>query len=318
MQSIDLNLLRVLDVMLEERSVTRTAARLGLTQSAVSHALNRLRYALGDELFVRVASGMQPTPRAVEMGAQVHAALVQLQAALAPSDFSPAVAERRFTLVAGSYPCAVLAPALVDRLSREAPLSELAISPYTPDVFDRMDAHRIDFLVSGIVSSPARFAREVILSEDMVWVIRADHPLIRPGPVSLAELASVPHIEITPPFPAWTDEVGDRRPPGAAPGVSEHHNAFETALAGQGLVRRVGVTLPDTYSAIAVVLRSDMAVAVPRRLAENSAMGGRFRVIEPPYETPSVELSLIYLKDRLVEPAVAWMRGTIRDTARSI
>src|SRR6478609_7113684 len=115
MTTPDLNLLRVLDVMLEERSVTRTGARLGLTQSAVSHALNRLRYALGDDLFVRGFSGMQPTPRAADMGAQVHAALVQLQAALAPSDFSPAASERRFSLVAGSYPCAVLAPALVNR-----------------------------------------------------------------------------------------------------------------------------------------------------------------------------------------------------------
>src|SRR5260221_569745 len=92
----DLNLLRVFDVLLEERSVTRTGARLGLTQSAVSHALNRLRYMLGDELFARGPGGMQPTPRAVEMGPQVHAALNQLQAALAPSDFDPATSEPRF------------------------------------------------------------------------------------------------------------------------------------------------------------------------------------------------------------------------------
>src|SRR6195952_4210185 len=103
MQALDLNLLRVLDVMLEERNVTRAAARLGLTQSAVSHALNRLRYAVGDDLFVRGPSGMQPTPRAIEMGPQVHAALTQLQAALAPTDFAPATSERRFALVAGSY-----------------------------------------------------------------------------------------------------------------------------------------------------------------------------------------------------------------------
>src|SRR3954451_10985148 len=100
---VDLNLLRVFDVMLEERSVTRAGARLGLTQSAVSHALNRLRYALSDDLFVRGPSGMQPTPRALEMGPQVHAAFVQLQAALAPADFSPATSERRFALAAGTY-----------------------------------------------------------------------------------------------------------------------------------------------------------------------------------------------------------------------
>src|SRR5512140_105390 len=101
--SLDLNLLRVFDVLLEERSVTRAGARLGLTQSAVSHALNRLRYVLEDDLFVRGPAGMQPTPRAVEMGPQVHAALNQLQAAMAPSDFHAATTERRFAVIAGAY-----------------------------------------------------------------------------------------------------------------------------------------------------------------------------------------------------------------------
>src|ERR1700754_4162455 len=125
--NLDLNLLRVLDVMLEERSVTRAGARLGLTQSAVSHALNRLRYLLNDDLFVRGPSGMQPTPRAVEMGPQVHAALNQLQAALAPSDFDPATTERRFAVVAGAYASAVLAPPLASRLAEAAPQADLMI-----------------------------------------------------------------------------------------------------------------------------------------------------------------------------------------------
>ena len=83
--SIDLNLLRVLDVLLEERSVTRAGARLGLTQSAVSHALNRLRYQLDDELFQRNAQGMQPTARALEIAPRLHAALSQLQGAVTTS-----------------------------------------------------------------------------------------------------------------------------------------------------------------------------------------------------------------------------------------
>src|SRR5579863_2087615 len=93
--SLDLNLLRVFDVLLEERSVTRAGGRLGLTQSAVSHALNRLRYHLDDELFQRHAQGMQPTRRALEIGPSLHAALAQLQTALAPADFHPAVSDHR-------------------------------------------------------------------------------------------------------------------------------------------------------------------------------------------------------------------------------
>src|SRR5678815_4147371 len=135
--NLDLNLLRVLDVLLEERSVTRAGARLGLTQSAVSHALNRLRFVLNDELFTRGPTGMQPTQRAVDMGPQVHAALNQLQAALSPADFEPATSERRFSVVAGPYASAILVPPVVGRLAVAAPHVDLAIVELAPDVLDR-------------------------------------------------------------------------------------------------------------------------------------------------------------------------------------
>src|ERR1700760_1450770 len=131
--NLDLNLLRVFDVLLDERSVTRTGARLGLTQSAVSHALNRLRYVLGDELFVRGPAGMQATPRAGGVGPQVHAALNQLTAAIAPSDFDPATSERRFAVVAGAYASAILTPPLAGRLAEAAPRCELMIAEASND-----------------------------------------------------------------------------------------------------------------------------------------------------------------------------------------
>jgi DNA-binding transcriptional LysR family regulator len=315
MQSLDLNLLRVLDVMLEERSVTRAASRLGLTQSAVSHALNRLRYALGDELFIRGPAGMQPTPRALDMGAQVHAALVQLQAAVAPADFSPRASERTFTLVAGSYPSGVLAPRLVNKLAAEAPLAELHISAFTSDVLERMDSHRIDFLLSTLVSPPARFAREVILNEDLTWVVRADHPLASRAEITLADLTTVPHVVISPQVPVWGDEA-DRRSL-APPAGWENFSTLETPFLSKGMTRRVGVSVPDIYSAMAVVVASDMAVLVPRRLAAAST-AGRFKFIEPPYDSPKVEFALIYLKDRLMEPAIAWMRDLICAAAQTV
>lgn len=314
---LDLNLLRVFDVMLEERSVTRAGGRLGLTQSAVSHALNRLRYALNDELFIRGPNGMLPTARAVEMGPHVHAALVQLQAAIAPADFSPATSERRFVLVAGTYACAVLAPPLVSRLAAEAPLAELAISQYTPDVFDRLDAHRVDFIVGGVVAAPGRFVREEIASERLAWLVRADHPIAQLNQVELADLVSTPHVVISSGIPGMIDEAAARRGLITRPSW-EDTGAFETALAAQGLTRRIGVSVPDSYSAIAVVVRSDMITLIPRRLAQMSAQSGRLKLIEPPYPSPSVEISLVYLKERLVEPAVAWMRDLIRTTAATI
>src|SRR3954451_20260147 len=107
LRTLDLNLLRVFVALLDEGSVTRAGARLGLTQSAVSHALNRLRYTLNDELFVRGPARLQPTRRALEIGPQVHAALPQLQTAIEPGGFDPATSDRRFTIAAGAYACAV-------------------------------------------------------------------------------------------------------------------------------------------------------------------------------------------------------------------
>lgn len=316
MSTPDLNLLRVFDVLLEERNVTRAGARLGLTQSAVSHALSRLRYALNDELFVRGPSGMQPTPRALEMGPQVHAALNQLQAALASPDFDPATSERRFTIMAGPYASGVLAPPVVSRLAEDAPLAELAIIGQSPDVLDQLDARRVDFAVAGIVTAPERFAREPILVETLAWVVRPGHPLTE-GEVDLKRLVSAPHAVISPAPVGPGDERSERR--GFVTQASwEDAGAFETALAKSGLERRIGVRVPDTYSALAVASRTDMPALIPRRLALLSVQSGRLALIEPPYPSPAVEVTLTYLKERLSEPAIAWMRELVRSVAAGL
>jgi DNA-binding transcriptional LysR family regulator len=315
--NLDLNLLRVFDVLLEERSVTRTGARLGLTQSAVSHALNRLRYMLNDELFVRGPAGMQPTPRAVEMGPQVHAALNQLQAALAPSDFDPATSERRFTVVTGAYASAILAPPVASRLAEVAPQSELLIAELALDVLERLDARRADFLVGSVLAAPERFARETILTEQLVWVVRTGHPAFQGERIDLETLVSTPHVVIARNLPGLIEEGGERRP-FVSRASWEDAGAFEAALASRGLTRRVGVSVPDTYTALAVASRTDMATLIPRRLALLSAQGGRVKLIDPPYDSPTVDVSLLYLRERLAEPAIRWMHDVIRTVAASL
>ena len=314
--NLDLNLLRVFDVMLEERSVTRAGVRLGLTQSAVSHALNRLRYTLDDELFVRGPAGMSPTPRAVEMGPQVHAALAQLQAALAPSDFDPLTSERRFAVVSGAYASAVLAPPLAGRLAEAAPRAELMIAEYAADVLERLDGRRVDFLVGSVLASPERFARETLLTEDLVWVVRKGHPNFTAAAPGIEALVSTPHVVISRSIPGIVEE--GERPALVSRASWEDAGAFEAALATRGLTRRVGATVPDTFTALAVASRTDMATLIPRRLAQLSAQGGRVMLIEPPYESPPVDMSLLYLKDRLADPAIAWMRDLIRSVAASL
>lgn len=305
--NLDLNLLRVFDVLLQERNATRAGARLGLSQSAVSHALGRLRYALDDELFVRDPRGLKPTPRALEIGPQVHSALVQLQAAFAPPTFDPATTERRFALMAGNYGCAVMAPRLVELLAREAPGAELAIVEFGLNLVDQLDARQVDFILGARIPAPTRVVQETLFPESLVWVVRAENPLPH-GLVTLEELVSVPHVVIS------------RSQTEVAPGIDmrsswEDRSAFEAMLRERGLSRRIGVTTPDSYSAVSVIRQSDMAGLLPRRIASLTEKTGLLRVIEPPYQTPTTELTLLYLAERMADPALVWMRDLLRRVA---
>lgn len=309
--SLDLNLLRVFDVLLEERSVTRAGARLGLTPSAVSHALSRLRYHLGDELFQRDGAGMQPTRRAMEIGPSLHAALTQLQSAVAPTDFAPATSDHRFTVVAGSYACAVLMPTVVAELQAKAPHVVLEIGENPPDIIEQLDAGRVDFAIAGFDPAPERFMRERLVTEALTWVVRVGHPLCE-RPATLEDLVSVPHVV-----------VAGRRETAGRPAIGQRASwedlgALESELAKRKLSRRVGVVAPDTFSAMTIVARSELAALIPRRFALLSAQSGRLALIEPPYETPPVDLFLLYRKDRLAEPPMAWMRGVISDAVALI
>src|SRR5882672_4173821 len=120
-RAFDLNLLIVFEGIMQDRNVTRAAKRLGMSQPAMSHALNRLRYLLKDDLFVRAPRGMLPTPRAEQLALPLRHALGEMQRALEPESFVPAKADRRFTLALDNYAALVLAAPLAAAVSAAAP-----------------------------------------------------------------------------------------------------------------------------------------------------------------------------------------------------
>src|SRR5260370_14990574 len=130
--AFDLNLLIVFDAVMEERSVPRAGSRIGLSQPAMSHALNRLRYMLKDELFVRTPEGMVPTPRAEALAEPLRDALSDMQLALEPAAFDPAVSDRRFAVAVNNYAAVVLAPPLVAAVSAAAPAVRMDRRPRRP------------------------------------------------------------------------------------------------------------------------------------------------------------------------------------------
>lgn len=300
---LDLNLLRVLDVLLEERSVTRAGARLDLTQSAVSHALGRLRHALGDDLFLRTAQGLQPTHRATEIAPALHAALVRLQGALEPVGFDPATSDRSFHVVADASASALLVPALAGRLQARAPNMRLRVSGCAQDLTQRLDTGEVDFVLGAVTAAPERFARERLRREALAWILRADHPLAQ-GPATLEAIMAAPHVAVATQCAAVGSPALKLQPSwGDA-------DAVDAELARLGLRRHVRVVTPDFHSARAIVMSSDMVGLAPCRLALAWGQRDGLRVIET---QPGLwaEVTLLYVRDRLAEPALAWLRGLL-------
>jgi DNA-binding transcriptional LysR family regulator len=314
---LDLNLLRVFDALLDERNVTRAGARLGLSQSAVSHALGRLRLLLDDELFVRRSSGMDPTPRALEIGPTVHTALLQMQAALAPAGFDPSATERRFSISAGPYGCAVLIPQVVRLLGQKAPGATLQVTPYGAGTVEALDTGRVDAALMGQDAPSRRFRFQLLFTETMVWIVRKGHPLAE-GELTLQRLRDNPHILVSgfeDPFDAESAPVG--------PGLKyrrgwDRPESQPSELARRTPPRKVAVTTPDSVSALAIAMRSDMAALVPRRLAEGRGAEGKVAILpslQPPF---TLEIGAVFREDRLVDPAVAWLSRILAEAAQGL
>ena len=308
-RNLDLNLLRVFVALLEEESATRAGARLGLTQSAVSHALGRLRLSLGDELFIRGPSGLRATPRAAEMGPAVRAALKLLEGAVSAPRFDPATTQRTFNVAASPYACSVLMPGVVQRLLTEAPGVKLRLRGLDASLVDDLDRGRLDMVIGGFDYVANRFVHTSLFMETGVWVIRADHPAAK-GDLDDAVLARLPRLIVA---------SGDAAMEGAARmGLRDLGLRAITAwsddydLGGVSLRDFQGpVTVPDAYSALIIVGETDMAALVPRRLALLAQQRGKLVLIEPSREPEPASFGAV-IRSGESEP-VNWLLEIVRD-----
>ncbi len=308
--SLDLNLLRVFDALAEEGSVTRAGARLGLTQSAISHALGRLRYALHDELFVRGPDGMRPTARAQEIAPRLREGLHRLQLALAPALFDPEQAQRRFTIAASTYVCTVLLPQVIAALRLDAPGVELRLQSPGAALGEDLQTGRIDLAIGGFGRVDGRFEREILFHDTRVWVMRAGHPAAS-GPLTVQVLATIPHVVMGTAEDAHA--VDGRIVEGGVERrvILDDRDAFE-ALAASGSRRISGVTVQEAHSAMAIVSRSDMAALVPRRTAAAFADYYGIELFDPPYPTEILAIEALWRGDLGDSPSLDWLRARLR------
>ncbi|MCG7593413.1 LysR family transcriptional regulator [Mycobacterium sp. PSTR-4-N] len=294
LSGVDLNLLVVLHAVLEERSVTRAAARLHLTQPAVSNALARLRILLRDPLVVRAGRGLSPTPAALAVQPRLDEALRLVEAIVQGLDaFDLSTTTREWVIAFADLYAPLLLPGLDRRLEQHAPRSRVRVQALDRiSVADALASGDIDVYVGIPTTRPAAWHSEPAFVDEMVGIIAAHHADAGSA-MSLARFVELPHAHVH-------ISAGRGR-------------EVDDALAHAGLTRRIRLTVPH-YSALFPVVENGNCIAVtPRRLAEYHARTTGITLFEVPLELPTYDVKVFWHSRAANDPGIAAFRGILRD-----
>jgi DNA-binding transcriptional LysR family regulator len=311
MMDIDLNLLRIFDILYDERNVTRAAARLFLTQSAVSHALARLREVLGDPLFMRIPSGLQPTERAHQLAPRLRVALAEIRSAIATPIFDPAKTRQRFVIAAGSYFCTLIVPSLIALARKSAPSITLQIVNISADVARALDQQQVDIALGAFDKVPPRLRSEVLFHDEKAWAIGTHHPLAK-QPFDHAAFLAWSRLAIG--LARAADK--SREPPARDDlefrGILETDDEADSPRSAQRA--STSMMVYDAQTAMAVTAATDMVTLVPRRYAEACRSSVQIRIIDFPQEhSEMIELSMLWHSRVHDDPGSLWLRALLRE-----
>ena len=296
--SIDVNLLVVLRALLAERHVTRAAARVGLSQSATSHALSRLRELYEDPLLVRSGRTLQLTPRASSLLPLLERGLSDLQHTLTgEAAFEAGTAERAFTIGMADYMQAILMGPLLRRLASKAPRVDLSVVSF-PNWRDLVEAGRIDLAltVSGD-PPPSTFSVQELFADDFMCMVRRGHPLIKKK-LSLADYLKLRHIVVAP-----SGTTG---------------SLVDTELERRGLSRRIALRVSNFLIAPIVVCKTDFINTMPTRLARQAAKDYPLQLLPTPFPLPSFGLRMSWHPRLDNDPAQRWLRESLIAVCRHL
>jgi DNA-binding transcriptional LysR family regulator len=292
-QGLDLNLLRVFDAVLRDRSVTGAARHLGLTQPAVSNALARLRAQFEDALFVRTPTGMDATPFARDLAEPVRQALALLESALAHGPgFDPATSTRVFRFYMSDLGQIEFLPPLVERAQRVAPKVRLeAVALEVEDIGDALAAGGIDLAVGFLPGLGPPVRRQALFRDPYVCLMRANHPAAAARLTRRAFLES-PHALVS---------------------YKGGHRVIEEALERAGLARNIALRVPHFTVVPMVLERSDLILTLPSKIARVYERQGGFRVLPPPVPIPPADVAAHWHERFERDPGNRWLRETITE-----
>lgn len=284
-RELDLNLLRVFDAVYRQKSVSRAAEALALSQPAVSQALGRLRLLMKDALFIRVAGGVVPTPGAETLARSVQQALLLLEQGLnASARFEPEATRRTFRIHMSDIGEAEFLPGLMHRVRRDAPGVKIETQQLDyAQIENALDTGKIDFAF-GYLPGVEKTERQALFLEHYVVLARADHPLLTPRP-SKKDLAGLDYI------------------------VVRHHTETARVLDRLALSDKIRLSIPHFMVIPAIVGATDLAVVLPMRIAAKFARGGAFRIAHPRWGLGDFVIALHWSRRTGADPASRWLRA---------
>jgi DNA-binding transcriptional LysR family regulator len=297
LSAIDLNLLVVLRALLRERHVTRAAHQLGLSQSATSHALSRLRELYGDPLLTRSGRSLTLTPRAQALLPLLERGLHELEGSLRGEEpFDPQHAKVTLRIGAADYGQVVLFGPLLALLQQEAPGIDLEAMTY-PDLQAELEAGSIDLAIDTRRKLPRTLSQTRLFDDGFVCMLRAGHR-VTSRKLTLKQYLELGHLVVA---------------PGGTRG-----SLVDTELGRRGHARRVALQVSSFLVAPQIVAETELISTGPERLLRRVSAHYPIRLLPTPLALPGFEICLVWHTRRDHDPALAWLRGAIERAARSL
>jgi DNA-binding transcriptional LysR family regulator len=296
LSAVDLNLLKLFEALVRERSVTQAGLRLGLSQPAASRALARLRTMLGDRLVVRGKLGLELTPRGEMLAGRVSRLLDDARGIVAPAVFDPASATGRITIAAHDHLSLLVLAGLMARFEQHAPALSLHIAQPAGDNVRLVEQGTADLALGMFETLPGSLYRRGLYTDSFVCVVRSGHPGVAGG-LSLERYLALRHVTVT------------------ISGVGE--SAVDVALSALGLARHVALRVPHFIAGAMLVAESDMVLTLPGRLARRLAEQLPLMLVDLPLQVAPFAPAMIWHERFHGDPAHMWVRQQLVDVIAS-
>ena len=292
-KNFDLNLLVVFKTLYEERNVTKASKKIGITQPAMSNALNRLRYLVKDELFIRGPKGMRPTPRANELASPIQTALNDLELSLSSINFDPKTTKKLYKISISDDVAPLILPNLINFLEKESPNSSLRIrSEQGSEAIKLLDSNDIDFAIGRFEMVSTRFESVDLYTEKYVCMMNSDHPLAEDEKLSIEQYLSSKHLRVA---PAGTP---------VAP--------IDRSLSQLNLEREIFARIDLVTMAPLILKNSDLILTLPSKTAQRMAKNYNFSIAELPIGLEQRQTKLLWHRELTNHPAYDWIKNQIR------